>query len=200
MFDFVKAILVGICASAPLGPVCAFVFQKTLNNGRKAGIVTGLGSALADTLFAAIAVFAVAAVQKFIEDYNTWILIIGGGLVVLIGISMALKREPTKVRRTTKVSAKFSAQAFLMAFSNPGALALMFALMLLFKVDGSCDKLITVAGVAAGTALWWTFFAVMVDKLGQNLNIKTIITLNRVFGVLVTAFGAWMTIRGIMSL
>lgn len=200
MFDFLKAILVGICASAPLGPVCALVIQKTVTHGRRAGFVTGLGSSLADTMFAAVAVFAVAAVQKFIEDNNTALSIIGGAIVIMIGLSMIFRKQMERKGRTGQVSARFSAQAFLMALSNPGALAMMFAMMLLFGVDGSCDKLVTICGVATGSVIWWTFVAFVIDKVGHNLNVRNMLLLNRVVGIFVMAFGAWMTVRGIINL
>lgn len=200
MLEFLKAILLGICASAPLGPVCAFVIQKTVNHGRKAGLVTGLGSALADTMFAAVAVFAVAAVQKFIEDNNVVLHVVGGAIVIVIGLTMVLRKNIDKKGKTIGVSAKFPAQAFLLALSNPGALAMMFALMLLFGVDGSCDKLVTVCGVAAGSVLWWAVLAFGIDKLGRNLDFRNILVLNRIVGVLVMLFGLWMSVRGIMNL
>lgn len=199
IFDFLKAILLGICASAPLGPICALVIQKTLNHGKRAGIATGMGSALADTLFAAIAVFAVAAVQEFIESNNGVLMICGGAIVIGLGIAMALKKNMGRERKMDKVSAKFPAQAFVMALSNPGALALMFGLMLVFKVDGSNEKLMTVLGVAAGAVLWWIAFATLIDRLGKKLNPRHLLLVNRIFGILVIAFGAWMTAKGLFE-
>ena len=199
IFDFLKAILLGICASAPLGPICALVIQKTLNHGRRAGIATGMGSALADTMFAALAVFAVAAVQDFIENNNRVLLICGGVIVMGLGIMMALKKRMDGGKRMNKVSAKFPAQAFVMALSNPGALALMFGLMLVFNVDGSEDKLITILGVSVGAVLWWTAFSTLVDRLGKKLKPDNLVIVNRIFGILVIAFGSWMTVKGLFS-
>lgn len=200
MFDVIKAILVGICASAPLGPVCVLVLQKTLNYGRNAGFVTGLGSSLADTLFAAVAVLAVAAVQKFIEDNSAIIIIAGGIIVIVVGISMAVRKSMDQQTRVNKVSARFPLQAFLMALSNPGALALMFALMLIFNIDASCDKLLTILGVAIGSTLWWMLITAVSDKLGRKLNFGTLLKINRIVGALVAAFGLWMLTKGTLDI
>lgn len=199
MLDVLKAILVGICASAPLGPVCMLVLQKTLNYGRNAGFVTGLGSSLADTLFASVAVLAVAAVQEFIEVNSGLIMLIGGLIVIVVGISMAIRKSMEGRARVNKVSARFPLQAFLLALSNPGALALMFALMLIFKIDASCDKLLTILGVAIGSTLWWMLLTVLSDRLGRKLNFETLIKINRIVGALVIAFGVWMTAKGIIT-
>ena len=40
---FIKGIIVGIVITAPIGPVGALVVQRTINEGRAAGIISGLG-------------------------------------------------------------------------------------------------------------------------------------------------------------
>ena len=58
--NILKAFLVGFAASVPVGPVAILVVQKSLSKGHRAGFVTGLGASVVDTLFAVIAVFALA--------------------------------------------------------------------------------------------------------------------------------------------
>lgn len=49
ILDFVfKGILIGIIASAPMGPVGILCIQRTLNKGRWYGFITGLGATLSD--------------------------------------------------------------------------------------------------------------------------------------------------------
>ena len=43
-----KGLLVGIIASAPMGPVGVLCIQRTIQKGRNYGIVTGAGAALSD--------------------------------------------------------------------------------------------------------------------------------------------------------
>ena len=42
----VKGAIIGIVASAPMGPVGILCVQRTLNKGRIYGLVTGLGAAV----------------------------------------------------------------------------------------------------------------------------------------------------------
>ncbi len=42
----VKGLLIGVVASAPMGPVGVLCVQRTLNKGRWYGFVTGIGSRL----------------------------------------------------------------------------------------------------------------------------------------------------------
>ena len=39
VLDILKGFLVGICASAPLGPIAIFVIQKSLSEGHKSGFI-----------------------------------------------------------------------------------------------------------------------------------------------------------------
>ena len=47
-----KGLLVGILASAPMGPVGILCIQRTLQKGRSYGLVTGAGAALSDIIYA----------------------------------------------------------------------------------------------------------------------------------------------------
>ena len=42
----IKGMIIGIVASAPMGPVGVLCIQRTLNKGRAYGLVTGTGAAL----------------------------------------------------------------------------------------------------------------------------------------------------------
>ena len=46
----VKGLIVGIIASAPMGPVGVLAVRRTLNKGRWYGFVTGLGAVVSDLL------------------------------------------------------------------------------------------------------------------------------------------------------
>ena len=70
LVDILKGFLVGVCASAPVGPIAILVVQKSLSKGHKAGFVSGLGASVVDTLYAFIAIFALAFAQKFIDKYG----------------------------------------------------------------------------------------------------------------------------------
>ena len=48
----VKGVIIGIVASAPMGPVGVLCIQRTLNKGRAYGLVTGVGAAFSDILYA----------------------------------------------------------------------------------------------------------------------------------------------------
>ena len=55
ILDFIfKAIIIGVIASAPMGPVGILCIQRTLNKGRWFGFVTGVGAAFSDIVLSLI--------------------------------------------------------------------------------------------------------------------------------------------------
>ena len=82
LVDMLKGFLVGVCASAPIGPIAILVVQKSLSKGHKAGFISGLGASVVDTFYAFIAIFALAFAQKFIDDHQNLILLAGGAVLI----------------------------------------------------------------------------------------------------------------------
>ena len=50
-----RGVTIGLASSITVGPVAVLCIQRTLNKGHKAGFISGLGVACADTLMAIIA-------------------------------------------------------------------------------------------------------------------------------------------------
>ena len=105
LFDMLKGFLVGICASAPLGPIAILVIQKSLSKGHMSGFVSGLGATVSDTCYAFIAIFALAFAQRFIDEHQSFILLSGGIILVLVGASMALSNPYKKKRKREAMTA-----------------------------------------------------------------------------------------------
>ena len=63
-----KGILIGIIASAPMGPVGILCIQRTLNKGRWYGFATGLGAAISDMLYALITGLGMSFIMDFISS------------------------------------------------------------------------------------------------------------------------------------
>ena len=64
ILDFIfKGLLIGVIASAPMGPVGILCVQRTLNKGRWYGLATGIGAAGSDIIYAAFAGFGMSFVM-----------------------------------------------------------------------------------------------------------------------------------------
>ena len=206
LFELIKAILIGIIASAPIGPVSLLVMQKTFCHGRMAGFAAGIGSAVVDTLYAVASLFAFMFVQGFFSRHASWILILGGLLVAGVGWLM-LRRKPMEVKQTDDTSKtkaiQYALQAAGCALANPGALAYMFGLVALFRLDignAVSPVWLIVVFVLIGALAWWFSFAYAADKLRNAFNVTTLNRVNKIAGYAVIAFGAALVLRGFFIL
>ena len=66
-----KGILIGLLFGVPVGAVGAMTVQRTWEHGIKAGLLTGIGSSIADCIYAAIGAFGLTMVSDFLLEYQT---------------------------------------------------------------------------------------------------------------------------------
>ena len=66
-----KGIIIGIVASAPMGPVGVLCVQRTLNKGRIYGLITGTGAAFSDLLYALLTGYGLSFLYDFISNEST---------------------------------------------------------------------------------------------------------------------------------
>ena len=207
LYDMLKGFLVGICASAPLGPVAILVIQKSLSKGHKAGFVSGLGATVSDTTYAMIAIFALAIVQKFIEAHQSMILLVGGVVLVLVGISMAFtnpfKNKKKRKKRDMTASPKDFGQSVAMAFSNPGAVFIMFTLFAFFGLAKDAPQSWSVApiilSVSAGSVTYWFCMSWLISRFSDDISMKTVVWINRIAGALVVIVGVALFGQGLIN-
>ena len=196
-----KALLVGICAAVPVGPIFVMAVQRTLCHGRRAGMMVGLGSAAADMVYAAVGLLTLSLVQRLVEDYRGALMVAGGLLLTVIGVSIWRRRVSLDLPEGERNVSGWSCalQAFGSVFSNPAALATMLALQALFGLEGTSCPLLLVVGIGLGEALYW---AAVVYLLSRFLRIgsRTLQILSRVAGALVSLFGLILLVRGILMI
>ncbi len=82
----IRGLAAGLIIAAPVGPVNVLCIQRTIEKGWKSGVVSGLGAALADALYGAVAGFGISLVIQFLVREEFWIRLIGGILLAGIGV------------------------------------------------------------------------------------------------------------------
>ena len=63
--------LIGLIASAPMGPVGVLCVQRTLNKGRWYGFITGIGAVVSDLIYAAITAYGMSYVMDVLNNQQT---------------------------------------------------------------------------------------------------------------------------------
>ena len=200
-----KGFLVGMCASAPIGPIAILVVQKSLSKGHMAGFVSGLGASVVDTLYAFIAIFALAFAQKLIEAHHNLILLVGGGVLAILGVIMAFSNPFRKMKdeEDSGVSPTDFGQAVAMAFSNPGAVFVMFTLFAFFGLAGDAPQTWKVApiilSVSAGSVTYWFCMSWLISRFSRNISMKTVVWINRITGALIVIVGIALFAQGLFN-
>ena len=204
--DILKGFIIGLCASIPMGPIAILVIQKTLSKGRHAGFVAGLGASVVDTVYAIISLFALAFAQQIIEEHENIILLVGGLILTLIGVSMALSNPFRKrVRKDGKhnFSSKDFLQAIAMGISNPMAIFVIFALFAFFGIAAATPRDWNVApiilSVSAGTVVYWFLMSWGLSRFRDKFRLRTILWISRVMGAIVIIIGIVLIGQGLFN-
>lgn len=203
IIEVLKSLLVGVCAAAPVGPVLIIVLQRTLCHGRKAGVAAGAGSAAADTLWATLGVFALALVQGFVNEHQGLIMAIGGAIIGAIGCAMFFKDSSSSIEKEAAApKAGFALQTFGSAMSNPAALAVMLALLAMFKLDAANATIpvwLVLIGVFAGEFCYWLVVTFLVSRF-LKVTAKTLKIISKIAGAAVIGIGIFLIIKGLISI
>ena len=203
--DILKGFAVGMCASAPIGPIAILVVQKSLSKGHKAGFVSGLGASVVDTFYAFIAIFALAFAQSFIEEHKNIILIVGGAVLIAVGFSMAFSNPFRKLKADgeSSVSPKDFGQAVALGISNPMAIFVMFTLFAFFGLANDAPHTWSVTpiilAVSAGSVTYWFLMSWLLSRFRGNFRMRTILWISRITGALIVIIGIALLGQGLVN-
>ncbi len=188
-----KGILIGMIASAPMGPVGVLCVQRTLNKGRWFGFVTGVGAAISDIIYAGITGLGMTLVMDFVNNQqNKFYLQIVGSLLLLAFGVYTYRTDPTlKMHRsgTKKGSLVHNGvTAFLVTFSNPLIVFLFLACYAQFAFVLPNHPFEMCAGflsIFAGAILWWFGLTWLIDKIRGKFDDNGIRIINQIIGSVV---------------
>lgn len=204
-----KGMLIGIIASAPMGPVGVLCVQRTINKGRWFGLVTGVGACVSDIIYALVTGYGMSFVMDIVNDSQMrFILQIVGGVILLLFGIMAFRSDPTKRVHTSSRKGRGTlvqngVTAFLVTLSNPLIIFLFIALyaQLAFVVPDRPEVMcLGYASIAGGAMLWWFGLTWLIDKIRTIFNEKGVIIINRIIGTVVIVFSLVALIGTIFNL
>ncbi len=191
-----KGMLIGMIASAPMGPVGILCVQRTLNKGRWYGFVTGIGAAVSDIIYAGITGFGMSFVMDFVSNNQNkfYLQIIGSILLLAFGI-YTWRSNPTKnIHHSGKQRGSLwynTWTAFLVTFSNPLIVFLFMGLFAQFAFvipDHPFEMFIGFASIVGGALLWWFGLTWLVDKVRGIFDENGIKIINQIIGAVVVIF------------
>ena len=87
-----KGILIGLLFGVPMGAVGAMTVQRTWEHGIRVGLLTGMGSSVANCIYAGIGVFGLTIVSDFLLEHQTVIHLVDGAIVLYLGIRLFFRK------------------------------------------------------------------------------------------------------------
>ncbi|HUW19478.1 MAG TPA: LysE family transporter [Sedimentisphaerales bacterium] len=194
---FFKGIVVGFLVATPLGPIAVLCIQRTLNEGKIHGMVSGLGAATADALYGLIAAFGLTFVSNFLVKEQLWLRVGGGILLCYMGGRIFLSRPVQRAASGNGASYTNNyISTFLLTLANPGtfiAFAAMFAGFGLVQANGHYASAgLLVAGVFVGSEIWWLILSSVAATFLQRLGYGKLSWLNKIAGIVIAGFGLFV--------
>lgn len=195
----IKCLFIGFLSSAPMGPVGMLCVQRTLNEGRRSGVYTGIGAMMGDMLLAFIAVIAALGLgftNDIIKEYHAPLQIIGSVILIIFGL-IIFQRNPSKnlskLKENQMSAWKVLISSLILTVSNVGTLFLFMALFARFNVISmnksfAFDMLI-VLFIGIGAILWWIIVTYIVSKLRSRFNPRGLLIFNRIVGTILIVVG-----------
>ncbi len=190
-----KGGVIGLSIAAPVGPIGVLCIRRTLADGARAGLATGLGAATADAAYGGVAGFGLTVISSFLVGQKMWLGLIGGLFLCWLGIQTFRSKpadKPAEAKGAGLLSAYFS--TFFLTATNPMTILSFVAIFAGFGLGASPDYLsavMLVAGVFLGSALWWLFLSGAVSLFRARIDAAWMQAVNRFSGAIIVAFGLY---------
>lgn len=191
---FIKGLIVGFVICAPGGPIGLFCVQRTLVDGRLAGMAAVLGASTVDALYCSVAGLGVSYLSNFLTDEHLYLRLAGGLILILVGLRI-FSSTPSEKTPNTGRHGLFPSfiSSFLLMLANPMPIVVFTATFTALGVHGWEDAysatFALVAGVFAGSALWAPILAVAVGRFKPLLSGPHLRLANRIAGAVIMGFG-----------
>lgn len=195
-----KGILIGLLFGVPVGAVGAMTVQRAWEHGIRAGLLTGMGSSVADCIYAGIGAFGLTMVSDFLLEYQTVIHLVGGAIVLLMGTRLLFRKGEAAEVPAVSGKWKMLLSSFAVGITNPAAiLTFLFAFSWFGIAESSASGSgwLVVVGVFIGTYLWWGGLSVAVALARKKKKTGSFQKMNRIFGVVLSVFGLIVFIQAI---
>ncbi|MBP7075340.1 MAG: LysE family transporter [Rhabdochlamydiaceae bacterium] len=191
---FLKGLLLGFSIAAPVGPIGVLCIRKTLQFGRWSGFVSGVGAAVADATYAAIAAFGLTFVSNFLLSGQFWLRLIGGGFLLYLGWKTFIAKPGAQSKEMPHTSLFYDfISTFCLTITSPMTIITFLALFAGFGFTAIQEDYTQathlVLGVFLGSAAWWLILSEGVTLFRKKVSQKVMIWINRIAGLIIAGFG-----------
>lgn len=202
---FLKGFVAGLFIAAPVGPVALLCVKRAMYYGAAGGLAAGLGAAVADAFFGAVAGFGVAAVSGFLLEHAEQIRLVGGIVLIALGVHLFFsKTKPSENGATSRGLIGTFFTTFMLTLTNPitilSFITVFASLGLAGANMGYAEAGILVAAVFLGSAFWWIAISAIVVFARGRIGFEWMPVIKRWSGVLIVGFGIYALVTALQTL
>lgn len=198
---FLRGLAIGFALAAPVGPVGILCIRRALAQGLSAALIAGLGAALADTIFGAVAGLGLTMISGFVLDHQTVIRLVGGGFLIIVAVRGWHDPDCARAERFKGGGLlKDFLSTFLMSLANPATILAavgVFAALGAIGLNDAGAAGILIAGVFFGSTLWWLILSAAAGAVRSRFSPARLTLLNRGSSALIGLIGT--TILGTVA-
>ena len=191
---FLKSFGVGLAVAAPVGPMSLLCMRRTLTRGWRPGLATGLGIAVGDATFAAVAALGLAGLSAFMLAHQKPLHLAAGLFLLWLGLKALWRKASDQAAATPETGslAGTVSGAWLLTLTNPPTIIMFAAVFAALAPRAGLDAagaVQTVAGVFAGSLIWWCGVVSAVGAARQAVGPRARLWIDRVSGAALALFG-----------
>ncbi len=186
-----QSFVLGLGIAMPVGPIGVLVIRRSLTEGRKFGIASGLGAATADGLYGLIATLGLSLIAGLLTGIQFYTRLIGGVFLLYLAWQIYNSKPAEKAATAKNSSSLIGAyiSTLLLTFSNPATILFFFGVVSSLKISG--HGWAVVLGFFLGSALWWIALSTVASRLGSRMNSQTLRVVNVVSSLVIAAFAIY---------
>lgn len=190
-----KGLVFGFILAATVGPMWVLCLRRTLASGVLVGLASGMGIAVADGFYGAVAAFGLTAISGFLLAHAFWIGLVGAVFLIYLALRTLFAPAPIEAKDESPLTLSAAFLSTLgLTLTNPPTILAFAAIFAGLGLAASADfgaAALVVAGVFVGSALWWVILAFGAGKLRHRLGPRLYRAINIVSGITILGFAAW---------
>lgn len=210
MSILLKGMAIGFSIAAPVGPMGVMCIQRSLSRGALGGLSVGLGVALADAFYGAVAGFGLTMISDFLLRWQDIFALVGGAVLLWMGWKILRNAQNTTNAPVADVCVDPGSGArktagdlgtcFFLGLTNPATIIYFIAVFSALGAEGLGGKdgmghqsaLTLVGGVFAGSMLWWSLLTATTGMLRERIKARLTLV-SKISGLVIAGFGvgAW---------
>ncbi len=191
---FITSMGFGLAVAAPVGPMSILCMRRSLTLGWRPGLATGLGIAVGDGLYAAVAALGLTGISEFMLAHDRPLHLAAGLFLLYLGFKTFWRKQAEAAPAPAGAASTLGAfwGSLLLTLTNPPTIIMFAAIFAALAPKTGFDPisaLATVGGVTFGSLLWWCFIVGSVSLFRHALGQRVRSWIDRLAGSFLMLFG-----------